>query len=259
MVTGKEDEPAPPPAPDYTLASPGQVGLATFLGGPMAGWLLIARNYRKLGHRAAWCVALAVGVLTTAAAVTVLLLFDDLIGRAKLLPSIVMLAITYGCAQTLQGATVQEHLDQGGKNASGWVVLGSVVLGIVLLLGPLVGGFILYEVALGDQTLGFSAKEDILHGRNVPVEEARALGLVLQGQGFFDGVNEKTVVLHKEGDEYVIMFVLRSGFQDASMHEFFQTLARRISEAFDGKPVRVELCDTELTVKKKLPAVRAGQ
>lgn len=260
IVTGTDDEPSmPPPAPAYTLASAGQVGLATFLGGPMAGWLLIARNYAKLGRRGAWFGTLVAGVLATAATVAVLMLLPEQTGGAKLLPAVVSLAITYGCAQFLQGATLQEHMDQGGQNASGWVVLGSVVLGLVLLIGPLIGGFVLYEVVLGDQTLAFSAKEDILHGRNVPVEEARTLGLVLQADGFFDGVNEKTVVLHKEGDEYVVMFVLRSGFQDAEMHEYFRTLARQISQAFEGKPVRVELCDAELTVKKTLPAVRAGQ
>jgi hypothetical protein len=110
-------------------------------------------------------------------------------------------------------------------------MIGYVLFGIALLFGPLLGGTLIYEAILGDQTLAFSPKEDILYGRNVPVEEARALSLALQGQGFFDGASEKTVLLHHEGDEYVVGVILRSGFEDAKMHDYFQTLAMRISGA----------------------------
>jgi hypothetical protein len=255
-----EDELSDPsPAPTYTLASPGQIGLATFLGGPMAGWLLIARNYAKLGRSGSLWAAVFVGVVVTAVAVAIAMVLPDNIGRVNFVPALVLVAITYGCAQMLQGAAIQEHLANGGQTASGWVIVGYLVIGIVLLLGPLLGGIILYEMVLGDETLAVSPQEEILYGRDVPVEEARTLGLVLQGQGFFDGAGEKTVALHKEGDEYVVALILKSGFQDAQLHEFFRTLATKISQAFDGKPVRIELCDQEMTVKKKLPAVRAGQ
>src|SRR5689334_11485449 len=36
--------------PDYRLSPPGQIGLVGFLGGPMSGVLLMARNYAKLGR-----------------------------------------------------------------------------------------------------------------------------------------------------------------------------------------------------------------
>ena len=36
----------------------------------------------------------------------------------------------------------------------------------------------------------------------------------------------------------------------------YQGVAAEISKAFNGKPVRVELCDQMLTVKKKLPTAR---
>ena len=48
--------------PLYTLYSPGQVALATFLGTPVAGCWLLARNFKKLGITGLGWVMMVLGV-----------------------------------------------------------------------------------------------------------------------------------------------------------------------------------------------------
>ena len=47
------------------LFSAGQITLATFLGAPIAGCLLLARNYRELGNGAAAWQSLVAGIVST--------------------------------------------------------------------------------------------------------------------------------------------------------------------------------------------------
>ena len=53
------------------LFSVEQIVLATFLGAPIAGFLLLARNYQRLGNKAYARVSLLWGVVATAVLLTV--------------------------------------------------------------------------------------------------------------------------------------------------------------------------------------------
>jgi hypothetical protein len=252
------DEPADRPRrsrPPYTLASPGQVGLAAFLGGPMAGFLLIARNYAKLGRGSACAAAIAAGVMLTVAAVGFGIWLPDNTGPAMNLAIAAPLWIaTYLAALALQKSAYDVHVRRGGGRTSGWALIGFVVLGVALTFGVafLVVG--LYETGFGDRTLKVTPSEEILYGRDIPEADARALGKVLQEHKYFDGVGDKTVLLHKEKDGYVLMLILLSGHDDPQVHQECRELAGGASHALGGKPVQVELCDQWQSIKKKLPA-----
>jgi hypothetical protein len=62
--------------------------------------------------------------------------------------------------------------------------------------------------------------------------------------------------LHKDRDGYILIIILRYGFEDLQIQQFFRGVAGEVSHAFKGQPVRVELCDQWETPKKKLPAER---
>jgi hypothetical protein len=192
--------------PGFRLASPGQIGLAGFLGGPLGGFLLMGRNYAKCSRQAAcWATIVAV-VLVTAAAV----------GAGFVLPTNPILNLglavplwlgTYLTARFLQQRTFEAHQKEGGEQVSGWAVVGFTLLGVVLTLGSAVGAAVLYEVGFGDHRLEVNAKEEIYYSRDIKEAEARTLARVLQEQRFFNGASEKTVRLHKDGQEYVLAFV----------------------------------------------------
>lgn len=259
LVTDQDGEPLfERPRPDYTMASPTQVGVATFFGGPIAGWLLIARNYRRIGQRAAAWLALAGGVAFTATALGIGFALPDLPPGGNLLFAVILCGITIGCANALQGFAVKDHRERGGRTVPGWTVFGYVVAGIVLLVGPLIAGVVVYEMAFGDQTIAITSKEEVLYGRDVPTQDALKVGRLLEAEGYFDGSSEKNITLHRDGEEYVVSVFLSSGFNDAEIHHYFSDLAMKISRILNGKPVRIEMCDIFMTPKKKLPAARAG-
>jgi hypothetical protein len=255
-LAGETDELLVPARPSYKLASPGQVGLVAFLGGPLGGFLLMGRNYANCGRRAACWAMVAVGALVAAAVVGSGFVLPDMHLGLNLCLALFLWVSTYVTARVLQAPLFAAHRKQGGEQASGWAVLGFSVLGAGLTVGAAVGAAGLYEVGFGDNRLQVTAKEEIYYSRDVTEAEARTLGRLLQEAHFFNGGSEKTVQLRKDGQEYVLAIVLIFGFDDIQVHQEFRTLAGNVSHAFGGKPVRVELCDRWLTPKKTLPAER---
>lgn len=55
----------------HPMYSPGQVALATFLGGPLGGGWLMAVNYKRLGEPAKMRAAIGLSVLAMAAQVAI--------------------------------------------------------------------------------------------------------------------------------------------------------------------------------------------
>lgn len=128
--------PAPPEVvPSGRLYSEWQTALATWLGSPLAGCLLLARNYEVLENRRAAWQSLAAGVAGT------LLLFAVIVVLPENFPAGRGISIATGFAmhqitKQLQGAAIDEHLKAGGEKGS-WAVTvfaGIVVAGIVLAL-----------------------------------------------------------------------------------------------------------------------------
>jgi hypothetical protein len=242
--------------PPYRLAPPSYIGWVGFLGGPLGGFFLMAHNYAKVGRPAACWAMVAIGVLVTVAAVAVGFALPDSYLAANLCLGVPFWLGTYLTAKILQQPLYDAHCERGGEPVSGWVVLGFTLLSLVLTLGGAIGAAALHEIGFGDHKLQVTPVEEIYYGRNIPEADARKLAGVLQEQGFFDGVGEKSVRLHKDKEGYVLVIVLRSGFDDPQIQQIFRDIAGEVSHALGGQPVRVELCDEWETPKKKLPAQR---
>lgn len=244
-----------PMAPPGQLSSPGQIGLAAVLGGPLAGFLLMARNQSQRGDRGSWWGFVLAGCVVTAVVITLGIMLADSSRGSRFAVGIPCWILTYLIARVSQGTLYEQHRKLGGAQVSGGVVIGYVALGIVLTMVPACAGIGIYEVAWGDQELKVSAKEEIYYTRAVTDAEARTSGKVLQDQGFFNGIGEKSVRLSKDGTVYVLQVVLLFGHEDARTQEELRKLAESISTALGGKPVRIDLCDMWLTAKSKLPVV----
>jgi hypothetical protein len=119
--------------PGRKLFSVGQITLATFLGAPIAGCLLLARNYRELGKGAAARHSLVAGVASTIVILTIAFFLPENFPNAVL-----PVAYCFGMRQLvmqLQGGAIDNHLQAGGRKGS-WVI--TVVLGLgcsVIILG----------------------------------------------------------------------------------------------------------------------------
>jgi hypothetical protein len=242
--------------PPYRLAPPSYIGWVGFLGGPLGGFFLMGHNYAKCGRPAACWGSLAVGVLVTGVAVGVGVAMPETHRGLNLCFGLPLWLGTYLSAKLLQQPLYDAHCERGGGPVSGWTVLGFTLLSIVLTLGGATGAAVLYEIAFSDQKLQVTPVEEIYYGHDIPEADARELARVLQQQGFFDGVGEKSVRLRKDKEGYVLTIVLRFGFDDPQIQQIFRDIAAEVSQALGGQPVRVELCDEWETPKKKLPAQR---
>jgi hypothetical protein len=120
-------------APSYRLFDNISVFIATFFGGPLAGAILMARNYSRFGDQAAVVRTVFAGVVATG----LLLAIGNLVPSGLQLPlAVSALAAITGIARALQGAAVEKHVRLGGRIASRWLAFGiGVGVGAALLLG----------------------------------------------------------------------------------------------------------------------------
>ena len=127
------------PTAGARLYTDGQITLATFCGAPIAGFVLLASNYRKLGDNDRARAFVLWGAAATVALFVVVFFLPD---------NFPHLALPLGCcfgmrqlALQLQGRAVADHLAAGGLKGS-WGVTVAVGLGcsaviLVLIFGAL--------------------------------------------------------------------------------------------------------------------------
>ena len=110
------------------------VVLATFLGSPLAGGVVMSINCRRLSQpNAARDILLWTAILTVGS-----LLLGALIPQEMRLVEAMLVGlqvfVMYFLAARLQGRAIALHLEQGGEIASYWsVVVIGIVCGIILL------------------------------------------------------------------------------------------------------------------------------
>jgi len=118
--------------PRYKLYSPGHVAWATFLGAPIAGCLLLAMNYWRLGESNSGRLAIVWGLIATTCLLAISCFLPENFPSA-ILPA----AYTFGMlsiAKSLQGDIVARHVNSGGSTASAWRATG---VGLLCLCGVL--------------------------------------------------------------------------------------------------------------------------
>lgn len=112
--------------PETKLFSVGQIALATFLGTPIAGTLLIARNYQVLGkNRAAW-LSIGLGIVATAVFILLAILLPK--GAPGSLLAVLSIAGTRQLGTHFQGRAISAHEIAGGRKGS-WAITVALGLG----------------------------------------------------------------------------------------------------------------------------------
>ena len=231
--------------PNYRLYTPDVVGGASFLGGALAGGILLYLNSKQLKDGKG-SQAIVVGLAITAAT----------IGLAYILPNgfpgAVLGAGALGAmrayAMSIQGMAVKEHLSLGGRKGSGWKAAGVVLLSCMLVLGTIFGG--VYLTTPPGFHLG---KDEVLYQGGAKESEARALAEELKKIGYFSD-SGASVYLTRKGAELHVGMVLQDGAWDSSETcEAFRALTPEISKtAFGGAPVVIELMNDAGEIKKTL-------
>lgn len=117
--------------PYYELYSLWSVVLATFIGSLIAGSVLLAINYRRIGRAGAGRTAIAIGAIATLAVIIVTQLMPDQVPSA--LSTFPQLVVVYLIATRLQGDILEQHERAFGPLSSPWGALGIGLIFLILI------------------------------------------------------------------------------------------------------------------------------
>jgi hypothetical protein len=117
------------------------IGIATFIGGPMAAGYLIRENYRSLEDPENGKKALVIGIIAT------ILLFvgifsipESIMNKVpnQILPAIYT-GIIYLIVEKIHGTMLNQHKENGNEFYSGWKAVGIGVISLTILLTGIFG------------------------------------------------------------------------------------------------------------------------
>jgi len=247
--------PAPQYAPPaYRMYDSNSVALAAFLGSPLAGTVLMASNYRKLGQGSNSMLALVLGAAASAGLVWMGL-------ETTLSPtvaSIVLFACTWVAARQLQDDAIKTHVAWGGQLYSKWRAVG-VALVTMLVLGGAAAGYLYYtgemqrimaQMSSPQSVVTIGTKDQIVYSGTATKNDATALGNALKTAGYFQdrGV---TVLLNKTASSTTISFAVQDGaWNNATDVSDFETIVRGVASSVGGLPIDMRLVSTTLVVEK---------
>jgi hypothetical protein len=246
----------------------GAVALAAFVGSPLAGTVLMASNYRKLGQGGNGFLALLLGAAASVGEIYIGLTST----KSPAIATLVLFAATWFAAKELQGHAIETHVAWGGQLFSKWRSVW-VALVTSLVLG---GGLVAYLYYTGQlqklitkaeqqqkqaqapqtpaqpaqNTVIIGTKDQVVYSGTATASDATALGNALKAAGYLQdrGV---TVLLSKGAGGTVIGFVVADGaWNQAGTMSQFEEIARGVASTVGGLPVQVQLLNSTQTVEK---------
>jgi len=234
--------------PQYLLYDYRSVGLASFLGTPLGGSLLMAMNYRRLGKGAAAAGALTVGIVITS-----LLLLLGFSGIANSGVQVIGLLAFIGMmqgAKAIQGFDIQEHVRLGGRLASkgSAAITGLLCLAVV---AALVFGIV--TVGTPNRTKITLGADEVYYSGEATAQNATAFGEALKSIGYFRGSGATVEITKDKSTGVTLSFVVQDGiWDDADKVSKFQQVGRLIAPAVGGLPFELRFLDTHSKVKKQV-------
>jgi hypothetical protein len=242
MVAPPPTEVVDPAVPRFRLYPVGAIGLATFLGTPAAGGILLALNFRRLGrptaavHAVLWPLLATVGLLAAAFAA------PEGSGRFLGLLGIVGMVLL---ARATQGEAIHEHERAGGK-VGGWgravlVGLGSLaVVGMVLLI------VVFFTPPLPGTRTEFHDGDELYYSEEATKADANRLAAILTDAAYLgDDGRVVTVGLAIRNGRATVGLYYSDGWNDPEVVAYLKDLAERIADGGFGRPVHILVHDLE--------------
>lgn len=240
---------ATPRGPDYRLFDSGAVAIAAFICSPLAGTILIAVNYGRLGKTSKGILAVIIGLIATALNILIKWNWTTSSGSLdrleydaiEILFLLVMWLGTWQIAKEVQGKAVDEHIARGGQLGSKETafLLGIATLAtLVVVVGAVV---YLYQYR---KTVMIGTKDQVIYSGIATKANATALGNVLKSNEYFQD-RGASVLLNKGFGSTTISFGVQDGaWNQAGMLSGFEELAREVAPSVGGLPVQIQLVDT---------------
>ncbi|WP_179337638.1 hypothetical protein [Winogradskyella ludwigii] len=121
---------------DFKFYSQKAIGIATFIGGPLAAGYLIRENYLSLGKPDEGNKSLIIGIIATVLLFTGIFMIPESIMEkvpSQIIP-IIYTGIIYLIVNKIHGTILDEHKENGNEFYSGWKAAGVGVVSLIILL-----------------------------------------------------------------------------------------------------------------------------
>lgn len=230
------------------LYSIGQITGATFLGGPFAGGVLLALNYRALAQPAKAWKALAGGAAAMAVLVALIAVLPEGVPNG-VIPVAYTIAMG-GVAQHLQGALITQHLGAGGPKGSNWTTAGLGCGSLVVFLA-----FAIAVLLMLPEDMIEVYDSEVIWEDGATEDQAVLVADYMSDIGVFGpDKNGITITVAQPGEALQLQFILvDKGWEDAGKVASFQTIGDDFSEVvLGGAPVEVHLCNDFMLPRKVL-------
>ncbi len=229
--------------------SPNQIALATFLGSPLAGAVLVALNYRRAGDGPAARKAVLLGAAATAVLIPLAMVLPDWF-PGPVLP----VACVVGAWQ-LAGWIRQNHLEGRGHPASPGgtpSTLKAAGIGLACLLGVF-SLVVAVALVLPERKATFEWVT-VHYAGGASESEARELGAHLEQTGVAGEGKKLELHLSRRSKTVLVkMPVPAARRDDRGAVKEYRDLADKLSaEVFNEAPVELHLCNEYMMLKKKV-------
>jgi hypothetical protein len=246
---------ATPRRPEYRLFDSGAVATAAFICCPLAGTILIAVNYGRLGKAGKGVLAVTLGLIATALNILIKWNWNTSSGSLdrlgydafEILFLICMWIITWQFAKEEQGDVVKEHTALGGQLGSRETAFLVGIATLAILLGVICAA--LYETQ-HHKVVIIGTKDQVIYSGLATKANAMALGNALKSDEYFQD-RGSSVLLNEGFGSTTISFGVQDGvWNQAGMLSSFEELAREVAPTVGGLPVQVQLVDTKGDVEE---------
>ncbi len=246
---------ATPRGPEYRLFDSGAVGTAAFICCPLAGAILIAVNYGRLGKAVKGVLAVILGLIATALNILIKWNWNTLSGSLDRLEydafEILFLTFTWICtwqiAKEEQGDAVKEHTARGGQLGSRWTAFWvgiATLVALVVVVGAVVYVYQYRKIVI------IGTKDQVIYSGVATKAEATALGNALRSDEYFQGRGSSVLLNMGFGSRTISFVVLDGIWNQPGMLSSFEELAREVAPTVGGLPIQVRLVDSRLNVEE---------
>jgi len=238
---GSSDPQSSPPS--YRLFDSGAVLVAATFGGPLAGSLLMAVNYKRLDRSGQGVLVVFLGAILTA----VLVAIGWNMTQVSSGLAVLALIATWRLAKAVQGRDVAAHVARGGQLGSKGAAFGIGVLTLAGVFGAT--AFVVYETQ-NRNFVTVGTKDQVFYLGAATKADAAALGNALKGDSYFQN-RGVTVLLEKGNGGTTISFVVQNGaWNQPGVLSSFEQIAWQAAAAVGGYPVQVHLVNRDREVEK---------
>jgi len=245
---------AVPRGPEYRLFDAGAVGTAAFICCPLAGAILIAVNYGRLGKAGKGVLAVILGL--TASALTVLIKWNWNTSPGSLerlefdafeiLFLVVAWLCTWEIAKKVQGNAVEDHIARGGQLGSRWM---AAWVGIATLAASVVVAGAFVSVYQHRKIVIVGTRDQVIYSGLATKANATALGNALKSNDYLQD-RRSSVLLNKGFGSTTLSFAVQDGvWNQNGVLSGFEELAREAAPTVGGLPIQVHLVDSRLKVE----------